>query len=471
MLVMSIFNAKFRNDLYLNYEMVIKFNTIIFFILFLLVCFCPNLYAQISLQEAIQATLDRNLQIKQAEFGKQISEQSLLEAKSALYPNLSVGVSNTHVYGLSFDQISGQLLRGNKWTSSAGAQVASSVTVFQGFQKINQIRANKIQLLVDASEIEKIKYDLILSVVTNYVEAITNKDLYEASLEQVKLSKEQLRQDSIQFDVGNKTLADLAQAENQVATDELNVMTSDNAYELSILALKQLMEMRPDTIIELIKPDVDVLMAEYVAMPFEDVYHKSLAVQPDIEQAGYNKQLASKNIDIAKGSYYPTLSISASYGTNYSSEGKDIITQQKMSFSDQLDQNKSFRGGVSLDFPIFNNNRTKVAVSKAKISYLQAENNEALLKRNLEKTISQALLDLKSANKQYLASQIAFNTSKVAFLALKDRYDAGVANSIELFTSQTNMNRAEFDMIRRKYELVFRSKVIDYYIGNPITLN
>ncbi|SFS82088.1 TolC family protein [Sphingobacterium wenxiniae] len=432
--------------------------------------FCTIAYGQeISLEEAIQLTLNRNLQIKQARFGYQVSEQNLYEAKSALYPNLSVGASNTYNYGLAFDQISGQLIRGNKWTNYAGAQLSSSVAIFQGFQKVNQIKANKVQLLIDATEVEKVENDLTLSVITNYLEAITNGELYEAAAQQVQLSKEQLRQDSIQFEVGNKTLADLAQSENQVATDELNIMSSQNAYDLSLLELKQLMEMSPDTVITLIKPDIESIMAEYADVSYENTFQKALSTQPIIEQAGYNRQLAEKQIDIAKGAYYPTVTLSGSYGTNYTSEGRDIITQQKMSLGEQLDQNKSFRGGISLDFPIFDNNRRKVALSKAKINYLQAENNEALAKRNLEKTIAQAIVDLKFANRQYLASQVAFHTAQVAFDALKERYDVGVANSIELFTAQTNRNRAEFEMIRRKYELVFRGKVIDYYIGNPIT--
>src|SRR5690606_24887814 len=135
----------------------------------------------------------------------------------------------------------------------------------------------------------------------------------------------------------------------------------------------------------------------------------------------------------------------------------------------QIDDNKSFRGGISLQVPIFNNNRTKVAVNKAKIGYLQAENEETLAHRNLEKTVSQAILDLRSANKQYNAAQVAFHTAKVAYETIKERYDVGMANSMEMFTAQTNRNKAEFDMIRSKYEMVFRGKVIDYYIGNPIT--
>ena len=440
--------------------------TVLFVMLLFMV---PRLgYTQVSLEQAIKTTLERNLQIKQAEFGFNISEQNLYQSKSELYPNLSATVGNENVYGMTLDQTSAQVIRGDFWTTYGSAKVSSNVTLFQGFQKINQIKANKIQLAVDATEIEKVKNDLVLNVVTNYLEAITNGELYEAALQQIRLSREQLRQDSIQFEVGNKTLADLAQAENQVATDDLNIMSSENAYQLSLLNLKQLMELSPDTVFTLEKPSIAEIMAEYTVTSFDEVFTKALVTQPAIEQAAYNKDLASKNIDIAKGAYYPTLSLSAGYGTNYSSRGSDYYTKQKLGLFDQVDLNKSFQGGLNLQVPIFNNNRTKVAVSKAKIGYLQAENEEALVRRNLEKTISQAILDLKSANKQFFASQVAFNTSKVAYETIKERYDVGMANSMEMFTAQTNMNKAEFEMIRRKYEMVFRGKVIDYYIGNPI---
>lgn len=437
--------------------------------LFFLLIGMSTSQAQVTLQEAVKQTLENNLQIKQAQFGYQISEQTLYQSKSERYPNLNVGLDNSYNYGLTFDQTSGQLIRGNFWTTNAGAQLSSTVAIFQGFQKINQIKANKVQLAVDASEIDKIKNDLTLSVITNYLEAITNGELFEAAQQQVKLSKEQLRQDSIQFEVGNKTLADIAQAENQVATDELNSMSSENAYELSMLNLKQLMELSPDTSFTLTKPKLEEIMSEYMMHSFSEVFNKALQTQPAIAQAGYNKDLAERNIALAKGAYYPSITLSAGYGSNYSSRAYDPISMAKMQFLDQVDLNKSFRGGISVQMPIFNNNRTKVAVRKAKIGYMQAENQEVLARRNLEKTISQAILDLKSANKQYRAAQVAFNTSQVAYETIKERYDVGMANSIEMFTAQTNRNKAEFDMIRRKYEMVFRGKVIDYYIGNPIT--
>ena len=92
------------------------------------------------------------------------------------------------------------------------------------------------------------------------------------------------------------------------------------------------------------------------------------------------------------------------------------------------------------------------------------------MKNNLNKVINQAVQDLKSAIKSYNATKSAFESSKQAFNAIRQRFDVGLVNIIELNTSQTNFNKAEFDFIQAKYNVIFRSKVIDFYLGNPLTL-
>ena len=44
-----------------------------------------------------------------------------------------------------------------------------------------------------------------------------------------------------------------------------------------------------------------------------------------------------------------------------------------------------------------------------------------------------------------------------------------MVNSLDYSTSQTNRNKAEIDMIQAKYDLLFRAKVIDYYLGKQIS--
>jgi len=428
----------------------------------------------VPIRVAVYHALDNNLQVKQARFQEALSEQDLKQARSQFYPSLNGQLGGNMRFGRYFDQTTGQLVPS---VNTANGAISTDVMIFQGFQRVNQILANKNQLAADQSNVEKVKNDLVLSVVTTYLEALTNQDLFTAAEQQLKLSQRQLEVAEANYEVGNNTLADLSQAKSQVATDELNVTSAQNAFELSMLNLKQLMEMDPAEDIMLEKPDIGSVEEIPVAYSASDVFRQALDVQPDIRAAAFSTRMAENQIAIAKGAFYPTLGFGAGYGTSVSSvasrpigidnEGNPIY--ERIPFREQLSINESPYIGLSLNIPIFNRFQTKVNVNKATINYQNALTNEQLTRNNLNKVINQAVLDLRSAQKRYYSTETAFASAKDAFEVIRQRYEVGLANSVELFTAQTTMNRAEFDSIQAKYDLLFRSKVIDFYLGNEIT--
>ncbi|MBK1439149.1 TolC family protein [Parapedobacter sp. ISTM3] len=433
-------------------------------------CLCMMLLAslegaaqqEVSVRTAISQALERNLQVRQAQFQQALSEQDLRQARMNLYPTLNAGINGGFNWGLTFDQTAGRLV--TQSVSSAGGRVNSNADLFTGFQRLNQIRANRYQLMADESNVDRVRNDLVLSVVTTYLEALTNQGLLEASQQQLSLSQRQLEAAEANYEVGNNTLADLSQAKNQVATDELNVTTAQNAFELSMLNLKQLMEMDPSVEITLENPalpDVNAVESNYLA---NEVYRQAVSTFPDIRQAQMLSQVAKQNISIARGALYPTLSLNGGIGTNFSSQAVDFFGP----FGEQLRNNRSESLGLTLSIPIFNNLRTRITLAKAKIGYENALASEQLAKNNLNKIINQAVLDLRSAEQRYHSTEAAFTSAKDAFEVINQRYEVGLANSVELFTAQTTMNRAEFDHIQARYDLLFRSKVIDFYLGNEI---
>lgn len=439
-----------------------------FAFLMLLVFSIVKGYAQdtISLERALAIALADNLQIKQVQFQAALSEQDLRQAKMNFFPTLNSNVNSDFRWGSYFDQLTGSL--NTQSVNSLNGNIGTSAMIFQGFQRVNQVLANKYLLLADQSSVEKARNDLQLAVVTTYIESLTNQDLALASLEQLKLSTQQLDVEQINFDVGNRTLADLAQAKSQVALNESNVTSTQNAFDLSMLNLKQLMEMDPSVEIVLEKPvleDPQNIESSYSA---KEVFDYAVENFPEIEFANYNTEIAKTNIDIAKGGFYPTISASAGMGSGYTSSFIDPQTNDIMSFREQLRANRSEYIGLSLSIPIFNNFRTRIGVKKAKISYQNALLGEQRAKNDLNKIINQAVLDLRAADKNYTSSRLVFESMKEAFNVIKQRYDVGIANAMELSTSQTNMNTAEFDFITAKYNMIFRSKVIDFYLGKSI---
>ena len=425
-------------------------------------------YAQeiITLKQALELALDNNLQIKQVAFQASVSELDVKQAKMNFFPTLNANTSGDLNWGSYFDQLTGRL--NSKSTNSYSGGVSSSANIFQGFQRVNQVAANKFLLLADQSAFEKAKNDLTLAVMTSYLETLTNQDLASASAEQLTLSTQQLNVEKINFEVGNKTLADLSQAKSQVALSELNLTSTQNAFELSILNLKQLMEMDLEKEISLQKPTLPEISALGTEHTAREVFNYAVENLPEIQVNRYNAAASKKNIQIAKGGYFPTLSASGSVRSGYSSTFIDPQTNALMIFREQFKANRSEFVGLSLNIPIFNNSRTRIGVKKAEISYQNALITERKGKNDLNKVINQAVLDLRAADQNYTSSGLVFESMKEAFNVIQQRYDVGLANSIELSTSQTNMNKAEFDYITARYNLIFRSKVIKFYLGEPI---
>ena len=468
--------------------------TLIFTLLFLSgVVQTASAQELITIRQAIEKTLNNNLQVKQSKLSESLSDEDLKQSRAALLPTLNGNGSYNVNFGRSVDPSTNQF-NSEKFSSFNGG-LSTGVDLFQGFQKLNQIRQNKLLLDAGKTNTEKVKNDLILQVITSYMQILYNKDFLVAAQQQLAVAQQQLKQQQELLDVGNKTLADLAESKSQVATAELDVTTAENALTISYITLAQLMDIPSSTKYAVQAPDISSFSnASGVHNP-EEVYASALGLFPDIKLAALRTEASKKAVDIAKGNYYPSLSLGAGLNTNYSSgrttfvgvtpagfdtvgftrTGNDPVLSQRFNtltkgyrFKDQIKDNFGQYVGFSLQIPIFNGFRARTAVRKAKISYMQSQTDEQLAKNNLNKVIYQAVADLKAAQSTFESTTKTFVARKESFSVIEQRYNVGLVNSLDYSTSQTNRNRAEIDMIRAKYDLLFRSKLIDYYLGRQI---
>ncbi|RZL06767.1 MAG: TolC family protein, partial [Pedobacter sp.] len=427
-------------------------------------------------------------------FGEALSDENLKQSKNALLPTVNGSGSYNINYGRSIDPSTNQFI--NQQFSSFNGSLSAGIDVFAGFQKINQIKQNKLLLAADHTNTEKIKNDLILQVVTAYMQILFNKDLLVTAQQQLQVAKQTLDQQQQLLDVGNKTLADISEAKSQMATAELTVTNAQNALTISYLTLSQLMEMPSDASYDVQAPLLDTIKETASDASISEIYNSALKTFPDIKLASLRSQAAQKDIEIAKGTYYPRLSLGGGIGTNYSTGrsvvvsstpngfreiGRTVGTNEPVvvpdftivtapqTFGSQFSENFNQSIGISLQIPIFNGFNARSNVRRAKISYQNTLVGEQLVRNNLNKVISQAVADLKAAKARYTSTENAFLAQKDAFYVIEQRYNVGLVNSLDFTTSRTNRNKAEIDFIQAKYDLIFRAKVIDYYLGRQIT--
>jgi outer membrane protein len=464
-------------------------------IFFTLLSFSARAQQVISLQQAVDLTLKNNLTIKQAQFNEALANEDYKQSKYNLLPSLSANPTASYNLGRSAN------LATYTYSTQAflylNGQASVAVTLYQGGQLRNQILHNKLTLDVDKTSTDKVKNDLLLNVVTDYLTILTDQDLVTAAQQQIEIAKITLDRAQKNFDQGNSTSADLAQAQAQLSTAQLNLTNAQNQTDLAILVLKQYMEMDAATDIAVVKPDISKLTNVQTIYDATEVIKTAFTANPDIRLAELQQQTYAQAIKTAKGSYYPTLSFFGGVGTNYSNQiarqiigttpfsqqigtvqatGQPVVAQGIMplygpySAINQLGNNFNESLGLSLQIPIFNRFTARTSVRKAKLNYEYAQLSTALAKNVLSKTIIQAVLDLQAASKSYQSSLQTYQSNKEALNITKQRYDAGLVNTLDFNTALTNYNKSQNDMIEAQYQVIFRSKVIDYYIGNPIVL-
>ena len=450
---------------------------------------------KISLQKAVDLTLERNLTIKQALITESLASADYEQAKNNKLPVASATPQGSYNFGRSVNQATYSYTNQSSLYLSGSASV--SVTLYQGGILRNQILQNKLVLDVDKSSTAKIKNDLVLNVVTDYLQILTNQDLVVAAKQQIDIANQNLSKVDISVKVGNQTLADLAQAKAQLSTATLNLTTAQNQLDLSILVLKQYMEMDPNKDIVVEKPDITHLTDVKTYYDANEVIKTALNVNPDVKLAEAQQATSAQAIKVAKGGFYPTVSLFAGAGSSYSNlltqqlTGTNLVTEPigtvqgtnqvvqtivpqpiygPYSAFSQISNNFNQSFGVNVQIPIFSKFANRTNVSKAKLNYQNAQISSQIAKNNLSKTIIQAILDLQAADKQFQSARETYQSNKEALNVTKQRYDVGLVNTLDYNTALTNYNKSQNDMIEAQYAVIFRSKVIDYYLGNTITL-
>ena len=393
--------------------------TFIFFIVFL-AGLGQLSYAQevITIQQAIDKTLTNNLQVKQSQLSESLSDENLKQAKLALYPSLNSGVNQNMNWGRN-QGVSG--LFENTQRFNLSTSLSSGVDLFNGFSKVNQIKQNKVLLDAGKTNTDRVKNDMILQVITSYLQILYNKDFLRAAQDQLTVAKQLLNQQQQLLDEGNKTLADLSQAKSQTATAELNVTNSANALSISYLTLAQLMDVPSSTVYDVQLPVVNSFTNTNNVVNPEEIYRDALATFPDIKLAALNTAASKIGVDVAKGGLYPRLSLNGSYGTSYFYSYNSLVPNQTLSY--QFKNNLGKGVGVNLQIPIFNGLRARSTVTRAKIDLLQTETQEQLAKNNLSKIIYQAVADLKAAEARYQSTTNAFLAQKDAYYVIEERYN------------------------------------------------
>ena len=475
-----------------------KTGTRFFFLLFYISLpvfgFCQNPW---TLQQCIDHALENNIQIRQTELNTELNQVYKSQSIANIFPSLNGSASQNYFYGRSIDPFT------NSFTTSQvrsnNFALSSSVSLFEGFQLQNSLRQSQLNYLSSQADLQKVRNDISLNVVTYYLQVLYNKELLASTRQQVEATIVQRDKISRMFELGSVSKGNLLDMEAQLASDELRQVQAQSSYDQSLLSLTQLLELNTDTEFKIQDPALSAPTLPADQMNTNAIFSTALTTQPDIHSYELRVKSAAKGLSIARGGRYPRLVLSGSLGTNFSTSSQDIVGYdfqppstvfsgftgsgdsvytfvnntkanfEQTPFRDQLDNNLGRSVGFSLQIPLFNGWATKTNVSRAKINLEQSRLNLDQTRKNLLKSVQQAVSDAYSAFKRYEAGEKSQAALTESFNFNQQRYDLGLISSYDYLLVKNNLAKADADLLQAKYDFIFRIKIIDFYQGKKLT--
>ncbi len=450
-----------------------------------------------TLEQCVRHALENNLSIKNALLNEQMAVLNKNQAGHNRYPSLNANTNFGNNFGRTIDpatnQFRSQNLTFNSWSLNF------NMPIFNGFAISNRIKQARAELEASQYDTKQTKDDIQLNVVTFYLNVLFAEDNLENAENQLEISTRQLERMNTMIRAGAAPASERYDLEVQVALDEERLIQAENAVEQSLIELKNLLQLDPTKEIELDRPDLEIPDSDpLLAVDFQTLYNRALESQSMVKSSERQIEAARLGEKIASGGRLPSVSFGGSISTNYSNRAQRItdieIVQQNLPvavngvpvvltlpsempvlednpYFSQLDENFGYGVGITVSIPIYNNLSNRINHQRARLNTIQAENASEQIRQNLRTNVSEARANARAALQAYRAAERSLEASQIALDNAERKLEAGTATTFDLINSQNLLNNSRNNLLQAQYDFIFKLKVIDYYLGNPLTLD
>jgi len=428
-----------------------------------------------TLEECVKYALENNISIKQSELDIQ---NAAIDKKSTLgkfLPSINASASHSWNIGLNQDITTGLLQNQTTQFTSAGANVG--IDIYKGLQNQNNLRRANLALLASKYQLLKMQEDIALNVANAFLQVLFNKENLKVQQEQLAINEKQLIRSTELVDAGAIPRGDVLDIKANLAQNHQNVVAAENALLISKLSLAQLLQLKEfesfDVIDGLQVTETSAILAQSPAA----IVEKAKETRTDLKIAQTNLEIAQKNLAIAKGAYQPSLqgfyafNSRVSYADTASFSGGSVIAVSPKPFWTQFSDNKGQSFGAQVSIPVFNGWTTKNNVERSKVNI--AKSQIALEQQNLDlqRTIYAAFTDVKGALNANQSAISSFEARQEAYNYAKEKFAVGLMNSFDYNQAQTLLVNAQSEVLRTKYDSIFKIKILEFYFGIPIIKN
>lgn len=399
---------------------------------------------KLSLKESIQLVVSSNTRAQFATTQSTISKYELDVLKNNLYPSMKV---SGQYLRLTNANVNSSLSSGD--TSNSTPQVSQlllgqasvSMPLYSGSRLKNSIKASENMYQSELAKAQFVQEELSIEVIELYAALYKSQEMAKLYEENKKTAHQRTTDFAAMVDNGLLAKNDLLKAQLQEANVEL--MHANALKNISIFnyELTLLLGFSESTLIEFDIESMKKELALSQTMKLE-------ANRFDLLAAQSQEKAAQTGIKIAKGNYYPTLTLMGGY---IAFDLKDVIT---------VNNAVNLGVGFSYDIASLFKNGKEVKLAKAKATL--AQKATTLLEEHIKSEIHKATENYQYALKQSVVYQKSLEQSIENYRIEKDKYDNTLASTTELLEaddqqlqSKINFSLSQAEVALKYYQLQF----------------
>lgn len=411
----------------------------------------------LTFEQAVKIALNKNVVLNQERNALLVSTATKNSAIGNMAPSLNANVRGYRTLGNQFIESEVRVVNDAQTTSMDGGLVGSMM-LFNGFNRINNLRQANSQLDAQLERVDRATQTVINNVSAQFLQCLLDQELVGIRLKNLESQEKQLEQIKAFVEVGTRAKVDEYNQLAQTRNAELELLRARFTLRNDKTTLAQTLQLDPLTNLLLQDPSWDLLEVKGSSLEINNLIETALLNRGDYQELLMLERATKFGLSVSKTGSLPSLSAFGSIGSYYTDAS--IPT-----FPDQLDANLRTRFGVSLDIPIFNGLQNRQQVVRSKVNFENAKLNRENIEIQVKSDVIRAYNNYQDVLQAYEVSQAQFEAAQMAFDFEKERYNLGIINLVDYTVANRTFVEAETNFAQATFNLLFQKIALDFAVG------
>ena|GEM_PF-2183286 len=448
------------------------------------------------LNRCLERARKNNLQVLAAQTDVTSGRLDARAEKYNALPALNAGTRANWNYGLTQNPTTGVLE--NQTVFGNSVSLSADMPLFNGFALRTKRYLANLNLDLARNRLQSALRKVQTDVVSAYLSVLVAAENLKAARAQEADTRAQIEKMRELVRQGARPLSDLKDLEAQGANDHLQTVQAQNNLAMARLQLGQLLLLEhPDAIRVDTQAEHFPVSEKWLLFSPDSLFNAYLDNQPDVRAARIQYDIAGQQLRLSRSGYYPGISAFANWNSRFvdrpSIAGVEPdpdnpyriigitenthervlapnyrrITGPPDPYFTQLDNNKGFVVGISVNIPIFNRFKTRYAVRKAGVAKEKARWQIRQQEQNFRNLIYRLHTDARNARAKRDAARKSFEAARTAYDYAREKLDAGIISPYDFSNIKTRKMQAEARYISAKYEYLLKLKLLEMTLENP----